>query len=177
MGTFLMSFQGDIIKEFQHELESRRKNVFHNAACRDAPAGIMARREFSVASQNQTFPEASGRGRPFLRAGGDGVCLRCGLWCVPLPRRGEPPAVRTSHGHALLRGAAEKWQNPIHLQPTGVPNLCPRVVSPCRIRALLVFRAAYRTTDGYLKARSGVCRVVRRLPRICRVKVHATFFG
>ena len=114
----------------ERELESRQKNVFHEAACRDTAAGIMAGREFSAASQNQTFAEASGRRRTFLRSGRDGVCLRRGLRRVPLPRRGEPPAVRTSHGHAVLRGAAEKWENPIHLQPTGGANLCPHAVSP-----------------------------------------------
>ena len=123
----------------------------HEAGLHDKAAGIMARREFSPESQNQAFPEASDRHRALFRAGRRSGRLCRGLRCVPLSGLYESPALWTSHRDALLRGAAEKWQDPIHLQSAGGANLRPRVVSPRRIRALLVFAAAYRATHRHLE--------------------------
>src|ERR1022692_1321718 len=110
----------------------------------------MARREHRAERANQTFSEATDRRRAFVRAGGDAVRLWLGLRCVPLSRRGKPPALRTNHGFQLRCGAAEKWQDGISLQPSGGADLRPRAVSTRGIRALLVPAAAYRAAHGHL---------------------------
>ena len=77
---------------------------------------------------------------------GSGYGVRCGFGCVSDPGC-QRESLQLSRGVALLRGEAEERENAIYFRSAGSRELCPRVIPPCGLRALLVFDTASGAED------------------------------
>ena len=108
-----------------------------------AETHIIVVREPSAERENPSSAAAICDRCIFISAQRDRACIRRGLRCLPLSRSGRPAGFRADHGFPLLRDRTKKWQDSIHLSAAGGANLRPLLISPRRLRALLVSAAAY----------------------------------
>ena len=95
--------------------------------------------------------------------------LSPGIWAgfcrVSHPGSDQSQRVRIGDRQSLLRGAAEKRQNAVHLRSAAARALRPRAVSARRNAAVLVSQPASGAANGYLKASA---RMLRRFLRLGR---------
>ena len=83
---------------------------------------------------------------PYVRHLCGGLGVRCGLSYVSDPGC-QRESLQLGSSVALLRSEAEERKNAIHFRSAGSRELRPRVVSPCGLRALLVFDTASGAED------------------------------